>query len=284
MKSITITLLTATLVFLAACKKDDYCDKPTRHESGCDLMQVLESSGSKDDPNPLSRYRKEYDPTTGKISKVVVGLFQFGLIDSVRLIPKYHNDNIHFVSEDNATDTVITATFDHAGRLLQLNQGNAPNDRLIASVFSYSSDKLSNLHFDLSGFGFDLVPSYDSHGNVTQLKDPTEVNQSFFYTYDVSVEATQQFYSDDFVGDGYNSLYFAEFMGWLPDLLPVNKRTSERVVTGDYELSNADLTSHVYDADGKLLSYQSGATFTNIWNCDSKTNKANHGHSGHHNH
>ena len=275
MKRTSATLVMAIIISISACKKNDYCDKTPKHQATCDLMQVLESSGDKD--GSVSRYRKEYDPSTGKVSKVVVGLFTFCLGDSISLIPKYDGNDIHFVREDNENDTVITATFDGNNRLLKLTQGNAPHFQLASMLFSYSSNRLLKLHFAFSSdFTFDLVPTYDANGNVTKLIDPTGTGQSYFYTYDLSVRATQQFYSDDFEGDGYNSMYMAEFMGWLPDLEPVNKRTHVRLVTGDYEIADADLADHIYDASGKLLSYQSGATFTNIWNCTTSRHSCSH--------
>jgi hypothetical protein len=93
------------------------------------------------------------------------------------------------------------------------------------------------------------------------------------------VKAPGQFYPDDFGADFNNStIYLAQFMGWLPDLMPVNKRTAYRIVAEDdptddeppYVLGEGTLINHIYDSEGKLISYQSDdLTFTSIWNCDS---------------
>jgi hypothetical protein len=266
MKISSGTLIAFTLLLFAGCKKHDYCPKPPDTET-CDLVQVIETSGFKDNPYTNTRFRKGYDPVTGKANRIVVGLFQLSLIDSISLLLKYSGNDVYFISEANASDTVLTATF-NAGRLVKMTEGNAPNERLGTVAFSYGSARLSNIHFEFAG-GFDLVPGYDAYGNVTELVDPSDMNGSYYYTYDVSVTATHQFYSDEFLGDAYNSLYLAQFMRWLPDLEPVSKRLTSRIaLSDDYDLYSADLTNHVYDADGKLLSYQALDIYTNTWDCN----------------
>ena len=265
MKITTTTIIATTVILLAACKKSDYCDKP-RHNKKCDLAQSI-VSGFGDKEDKASQYRKVYDPGTGKISKVVVGLFTLDLADSISLLVRNDGSTVHLLLESNPTDTVLNAHFGANGRLINITEGNAPNYQLPSTNFSYTSGTLSGV----SG-PYQLNVTYDAYGNVVKLEDPTLEAQSFYYTYDVSVPAKRQFYPDGFFGDSYNTLFLAEFMGWLPDLEPVSKRISSRTVTGDYELYNAHLTDHVYDGEGKLLSYKSNdaITYTNIWDCNAK--------------
>jgi hypothetical protein len=222
-------------------------------------------------PAMTSQFRTEYDLGTGKASKVVLGLYQLTLIDSLHLLVKYGSGQVYLLRETNPADTVVIASFDADDRLISIAQGNSPEDQLGGVQFNYSGGSLSDMSFD---FGFHLNVEYDSYGNVTALKDPTGEAQSFFYTYDTGVDANNQFYSDDFYGDAYNSLFLAAFMGWLPDLEPKNKRITSRVLTGDYELYSSDLTNHVFDTNGNLVSYKvfDAITYYNTWNCNSKTN------------
>jgi hypothetical protein len=271
MKRTTAFLFFCTVLLFASCKKHDYCEIPPKPDGKCDLAQVIESSSYKEDPFSRTRFKKQYDPNTGKVNKVTLGLFQLTLIDSLNLVVKYQGNKVFLLDEWNQTDTVVIATFDNANRLTSIAQGNAPNERLVSAQFSYSSGKLSNISFDFVG-KFELNAHYDAYGNVTSLEDPSGTNQGFFYTYDVSVKAKQQFYSDEFLGDAYNTLYLAQFMRWLPDLEPVHKRITSQIRGEDYILYSADLTNHVYDAKGKLISYQTDefTTFTNLWNCNGK--------------
>jgi hypothetical protein len=282
MKIKTALFVASTAFLVISCQKDDDCDPPPQTKKKCDLAQVIETSTFKEESYTRSRFRKEYD-AYGKVNKVVLGLFQLALVDSINMVVKYQGNHAYLLAEYNPADTVVIATFDNADRLMHITQGNAANDRLVTAHFSYNASKLSNISFDFDNGAFELEPHYDAYGNVTALEDPSSGGgQSFYYTYDVGIKAKQQFYSDEFIGDAYNSLYLAEFMGWLPDLEPVNKRTSSRISLGEegeeFDLYSADLTNHIYDSKGKLISYQIGEflTFTNIWNCDNGTGNHNH--------
>lgn len=277
MKFTLASLFAITICCITSCKKHDFCPEPPKTESSCDLTQSVITSNYEEDPFTHSQYRKAYD-ANGKVTKVVAGLFQLQLLDSIAMIVKYNNNKVYLLREGNPGDTVLIATFDAMGRLSKLTEGNAPNDRFSSAEVTYTSNKLSRFKLLLTFIpgGLNLDASYDANGNITQLsEDAPSDSQGFFYTYDLNVTATEQFYSDDFLGDSYNSLFLAEAMGWLPDLEPVNKRTSSRIALGpDYDLHSATLTNHTYDADGKLLSYQvqdGGVTYTNTWTCGVET-------------
>lgn len=269
MKVTATTLLACGVLLFAACKKQDYCKEPPEAETKCNLAQSL-ISGFDDNPGQTSQYRKEYDPVTGKVRKVVAGRFTFYLTDSISLLVQYNGNTIHLIQEGSPTDTVLNAHFGSDGRLLNLTEGNAPVYDLPQLSFNYTAGRLSNISGE-----YELDITYDGYGNVVKMEDPSLGAQSFYHTYDVSVSATKQFYPDGFYGDSYNSLFLAQFMGWLPDLEPVSKRTFSRTVTGDYELYSSNLTNHVYDSEGKLISYKTFnvVTYTNVWNCNEKNSK-----------
>jgi YD repeat-containing protein len=240
-----------TVLSLTACKKTDYCEKPpTKPNTSCALAQSFQTS--EDHPGMVSQYRKEFD-NKGRVSKVVAGLFTLSLEDSIPLLLKYNGNTVYFVKEQNTADTVIVAQFDGADRLISLAEGNAPNYHFVPATFAYSGGRLSAINIA----GNNLKTKYDANGNILEMADPNVDGQDYYFTYDLSVKATNQFYSDAFLGDSYNSLYLAQALGWLPDLEPVNKRIRSRVaISDDYDLFNMELTDHVYDSEGKLLSYQ----------------------------
>jgi hypothetical protein len=90
------------------------------------------------------------------------------------------------------------------------------------------------------------------------------------------MQAKRQWYTDHFPESGVsNTVNLAQFMGWLPGLNPVNKRTHWTYIYNDDqddstppEVREQFLTNHVYDSNGNLVSYRSGdAVFTSTWNC-----------------
>jgi YD repeat-containing protein len=267
MKITFVGFVAFTVLSLTACKKTDFCPKtPTKPNTSCALAQSFQTGD--DHPGMVSQFRKEFD-NKGKVSKVVAGLFTLSLEDSIPLLLKYNGNTVYFVKEQNTADTVIVAHFDGADRLVSIAEGNAPNYRFVPATFAYSGGHLSAINIA----GNNLKTKYDANGNILEMADPNVDGQDYYFTYDLSVKATSQFYPDAFLGDSYNSLYLAQALGWLPDLEPVNKRTRSRVaISEDYDLFNMELTDHVYDSEGKLLSYRAGLLYTNLWNCNGNQN------------
>lgn len=288
MNRIVAALLICTVFCIAACQKHDDCPEPPKEEATCTLMQSLVSENSGN--SAISQYRKEYDPATGKVSKVVAALYGLLLEDSVALLVRYQGNTVYFIAEKNAADTVLVATFDAANRLTRMALGNVtPDDYHYllepATDFGYNAGRLSVItrHMDADQ-DFVIYAAYDANGNIVRFYETDDdANTGTFFTYDLSVKASAQFYSDHYGTDFWsNQVYLAQFMGWLPDLNPVNRRTSFRQVFADedttddvpgYVFNDTELTDHVYDSDGKLLSYkiaEGQITYTNVWNCDAR--------------
>jgi hypothetical protein len=282
-------LITGLVVCFSACKKHDDCHEPPAPENACELVQSI-VTGYDDMPGQTSQFRKEYDPVTGKVNKVVAGLYGLYLEDSIALLLRYSGKKVYFISEENKADTILTATFDASDRLVEMRAGNTTEEPLRfyfeqATDFGYSAGKLSVITRHLTpDLAFDFYMAYDQNGNLVRVFQQTDdANAGTFYTYDLSVRATAQYYSDQNGTDYFNTqIYLAAFLGWLPELEPVNKRTSFRQVFNDedttdnepgYVFNHTDLTGHVYDSDGKLLSYKiadGNITFINNWKCSAR--------------
>lgn len=276
------------LLLLISCKKHDYCDGPPKSES-CDLMQSLvymlgepDPETGEESPATFSQYRKEYDGN-GQVSKVVAGLYTLRLYDSVTLLLRYNGSTVSFVDAAQPGDTLTTATFDAQHRLVKMTNGNVAEDDnpFSTTEFYYGGSRLSGFKIVYTGGITHL--SYDANGNIVRMyRDEDSAYAGTFFTYDLSVAAKRQFYSDHFVNGGENALYLAQFLGWLPDLEPLNQRTYWKIVFNDdnpaddippYVFLEGYEDSHVYDGDGNLVSYN--GSYTNIWSCAAKNDILN---------
>lgn len=272
--------ITFVLLIFTACKKQDDCPEPPKKDSTCDLMQstIFRDSLSGDAPGLFPEYRKEYD-NAGKVHKVVAGVYALRLDDSVALLLKYNDSTVYFLDAHNSADTISTATFDSQNRLQKMTEGPATRGLFETTVFNYEAGRLSGyLIRDL----FQYHVSYDGKGNVVRIysNDDNE-SEGLFFTYDYTVQAKRQWYTDYFPENGVsNSVYLAQFMGWLPDLEPVNKR----IYCKDVYQEDADdstppvvfertLRDHVYDNNGNLVSYKSDAVYTSTWSCEAKATR-----------
>lgn len=278
------TLLAGITILLAACKKQDYCDNPPKNEN-CDLVQAVLNRPATPDPEEefntpgtFSAFRKEYDGTTGKVRKVVAGLFTFYLYDSISMLVRHSGSSVYFLRETAPDDTIAIATFDGANRLQQIEALQIAQLPFETTQFTYTSNRLAGYTI---GGNITVKLSYDAAGNIVHMYNPgdTATGLGRFFTYDLWVTATRQWYFDDFELGSEEAVRLAQFMGWLPDLEPVNRRISYKDLV-DYDedgvpevFTSRTLSNHLYDSDGKLISYKSdGETYTNIWSCSKKTN------------
>jgi YD repeat-containing protein len=193
---------------------------------------------------------------------------------------RYQGKQVYFLRAANPGDTLLVARFDHKKRLKSIDLGSASDaySDFKPTVFHYTGDQLTSL--SIAAFGTTKL-QYDAHGNITRMyRYENEPTEGTFFSYDRSVSATRQWYSDHFRNGTENTVFLAQAMGWLPDLEPVNKRTSYKIVLHDedpsdgepgYTLIEGTLTNHVYDSEGRLTYYKDNAeSFTNTWNCTKK--------------
>lgn len=279
MRSIIGVCLACAAVLFVSCKKDPHSPNPSHKDSTCELIQSLVFiDGLPEDGGGLfSQYRKELDGS-GKVTKVVAAQYTLGLRDSVALLVRYNGTTVYLLDLKNPADTFSVATFDARHRLIKMTAGNVPEGRntFLTSEFFYKDGRLSYyLIWDL----FDFHLSYDANGNVTRIyREQDGTDKGIFFTYDLSVTATHQFYSDHFSTNGVSdAVDLAQFMGWLPDLNPINKRTAYIEVADEKPTFAAPgyvgehpITGHVFDSNGNLVSYN--GAYINIYNCKAKKN------------
>jgi hypothetical protein len=281
MRNANTTAVIIIALLVTTCKKQDYCPEPPKADSTCDLMQSSLDYTYQEETYNYPAYQKAYD-ASGRVTKVVAVRYTYARDDSTIMALKYKGRTVYFLDEKNQTDTILIASFDAKKRLLKMAMGNVDADEteFVTFQFTYEGDRLSSYasltEFEGAIYEDKRLLTYDTHGNIIRIYGPdfTET-EGVFYTYDLSVTAKRQWYSDEFDGWWYNTVYLAQFLGWLPDLMPVNKRLTSIDIVQDSEddpeeIPNVDnvLTNHVYDEHGNLLSYKAGDyKYTNTWNC-----------------
>jgi hypothetical protein len=285
---ITFAAAILLVIGVTACNKQDLNDGATppfnqsaaKKQTTCDLQQsVLTRDGSNGaDAGTFSAFRKVYD-ASGKVSKVVAGIHFLGLQDSVSMLVKTAGKNVYFLKESNPGDTLLIARFNAKKQLQRIDVSSDASD-FKPTEFFYTNGKLTSLY--IAPFATTKKLQYDGNGNVVRMYDfDNEPTQGTFFTYDQSVSATRQWYASHFRNSSENTMYLAQFMGWLPDLEPVNKCTAYKIVLHDEDatddtpgalLIEGTLTDHVYDSEGKLTYYKDNSeAFTNTWDCSDKS-------------
>ena len=235
--------------------------KASNAAKGCNASSFFGLS-STEGGYPFNGFTKVYD-AQGKVTEVVAPIFSLILSDSIRLKVIYFPHQVKFVNAANTTDTVITASFNNQGRLIQMTG----NDYFANTDFIYTSNRLSsiNLIFDVT-----VNFEYDSKGNVIRYQSDNGGGlDNAIFTYDLSVKVNEQIYVDPVAGWIYNTFTLAQIMGWTPDLTPKYKRTHATILFDKTDpWYDVEFTEHTFDAQGRLTSYLAGEyRMTQTWNC-----------------
>jgi hypothetical protein len=222
-------------------------------------------------------FSKAYDES-GKVTELRKMQYGTRFPRPTTFFIEYRGLQVYFWDEEK-TDTMIVATFDPENRLIHMSVVRNV-ERTDDVSFTYENNRL--VMFIEGGFN-PVYISYNQNGNVTRMQEDTTTNdEGTFFTYDLSFKAKNQWYPDTYFAESYRKpvdmLYLAQFMGWLPELMPVHKRIAAKSVmrydygeTPEYMvLQDARLIDHVYDREGNLVSYKvDGRNFTyrNVWRC-----------------
>lgn len=262
--SVLFALLTICLV---GCNKADY--KITNEEvPGAKLDKKLKGCTSSslygvDNGDYYNPFRKTFDES-GRVTMIVAPEFALGLLDSLFLQVHYGDNIVYFINQNDLTDTVSTAVFNQQGKL-QVIYGTDKHS-FSTTEFFYTGNKLTSIET----FGIVMEFQYDANGNVISYTGSGEDGlDDYEFTYDLSTEIKQQVYVDFVAGWIYNNFTLAQIMGWTPDLNPVNKRTNTKIYYDNTDIwYNTNITDHVVDADGKLISYKLGGYQMYLsWTC-----------------
>jgi len=259
---IVVTLIS---ILFFSCYKPELLQfkKAGSSPKGCNASSFF-GIPSTEEGSAFNGFTKTYD-SKGRITEVVAPIFSLILADSIRLkVVYYSKEKVKFVNTANS-DTIITATFNNQGRLIQM-EGN--NDYSFANTdFIYNSNRLSSINLI---FGVTVNFQYDSKGNVIRYKSDNEGGlDNAIFTYDLSVKVVDQMYVDYIAGWIYNTFTLAQIMGWTPDLNPGYKRTHATILFDKTDpWYDVEFTDHTFDAQGRLTSYLAGEyKMIQVWNC-----------------
>jgi hypothetical protein len=221
-------------------------------------------------------FRKTYDPS-GKILKEIVFSFTDDLTFStilqyqLDLMVQQKGRIVFLIKKDSvqkapAADTVVRIYLNQKGRpdscvgtgALDEDAEGHPAE---TEYYFYKDNRLQvvrNILLDggpIPTTGGDTI-HYDKYGNPSSFSDNS-------YQYDYTRTAKQQFYCDDYMG-GDDEFYLLQYLGYFPEVTsPPNIRTLVRTVDSP---SGFPLFNHQFDAQGRLISYETGGTITVTWN------------------
>ncbi|HSB91592.1 MAG TPA: hypothetical protein VLC28_00685 [Flavitalea sp.] len=250
-------------VLLYSCYKPELIPfkKAAKAAKGCNASSFSGVSAAVDG-TPFNGFTKVYD-AQGQVIEVVAPIFSLVLDDSIRLKVIYFTHQVKFVNAANTSDTVITASFNNQGRLIQMTgSGEFAN-----TDFIYTSNRLSsiNLIFDVT-----VNFEYDSKGNVIRYRSDSGGGlDNAIFTYDLLTKVKDQIYIDNTAGWIYNTFTLAQIMDWTPDLKPRYKRTHATILFDKTDpWYDVEFTDHTFDSQGRLTSYLAGEyRMTQTWNC-----------------
>ena len=277
-----VALATATIFMLfTSCMKDvplgNFFNPLV---GGC---QVAEYHVAQFDPlfptPPPYLFRKTYDPS-GRIVTDIDCNFTADILPADLLSTTLHLKIrqqgwvVYLIKEDSVKtdfpDTVTRVYLNQKGRPDSCIGG--PGSELLLppgsfekEYYTYKDNRVTEVKmfstyiYDGSPdslYGIDTV-KYDKYGNPLSYGTNS-------YTYDYTRKASQQFYCDDFMGDGSN-FYLLQYLGFFPEVTsPVNVRTG--VNTGSD--TGGPLTDQRFDEQGRLIGYLIDYTPVTItWNC-----------------
>lgn len=167
----------------------------------------------------------------------------------------YNDDEVYLINKADATDTTLKVYLNAHGRPRECI---GKSDFIFRNRFFYHGNRLRAIEFDTPEFSQRDTCEYDSRGNILSISyrdNFSNMRIGYFYQYDYSKKAKQQFYFDE-IRDLNNDFALLQYLGAFPELEPVNIRTHSRL---GLEVGSAAwdkyLVNHRIDAKGKLLDY-----------------------------
>ena len=281
-----VTLLAGT-VFAFSCQKvnsvnnDEVADKKKSKKDLCLINSFTYSNANV----PIQTLFTNHYDLDGRTLQVDAGLFSGGSpLSNISLKVSWTTNGIAFTDANAAQDTILIATFSKKGRIEKIVTGNKANSQFLPTTFTYSKDQLESMTTTLAGKTETSNFKYDDKGNLTSIEDlPTAsvpVPGKVEYQYATNEKAGDQFYFDEPRKFSWNSFSLLQYIGFFPELQPINLRTSTKVTWGNnYVAYYMNIGNHQMDAQGKLVSYDvmsptssQAITHYNInWSCNSGT-------------
>lgn len=250
------TVILLLQLLLAACSKIDWIDvwHGGNKTQLCDVASFTLGYYS-NQPNPFF-FTKTYDPSGKYVKEIDAAFNNVRYPDDLIHCPlrvEYKPSKIYFVRMENPFDTVVTACLDYQGRVIRTNSHNW----IFENVFKYRNNRL----FSIQNNMWTDTCEYDTRGNILSMSHYVDYGEyggidrnGYFYTYDYSKKAKQQAYFEE-TRDINNDFTLMQYMGFFPELNPVNMRISSHNGLKNGYGFQLYMGNHVLDSKGKLVQY-----------------------------
>lgn len=250
-------LLLAISVIAGSCSKLDWNDVWGDHPSANKGDVAAFRLTYYDDynlPYPFL-FAKTYDASGNYVKEINAAFNNVALPNAIRhyrLRLEYRPRVIYFIRMEAPFDTVVTALFNHQGRVIQTNSKN----EVVENKFEYRNNRLFSIFWrSTAPFAKTDTCVYDKFGNILSIAEGNAYGRTgYFYEYDYSRKARQQYYMEE-LRNINNDFTLMVYMGFFPELNPVHLRTAARMGEESVYTFNYFAFNHVFDSKGRLIKY-----------------------------
>lgn len=249
-------LFIAIPLLFSTCNKVDWHDVFGSHGKKDCQLQSYNLNWDYDFGFPFL-FEKKFNRAGDRVTEINCSfhnIFPFGGPIHFDLRVVYNGSEVYLINKLAPFDTTLKVFLNAQGRVREcLGTGYIPRNK-----YFYQGNRLRAIEVD--GFYHDTC-IYDNRGNILSIAVPAapgEPSYGFFYEYDYSRKAKQQFYLDE-TRDLNVNFALLQYLGAFPELDPVNVRTRSRTGFSDGStLWDATLVNHRFDSQGRLLGYDIG--------------------------
>jgi hypothetical protein len=251
-------LLLAIPLLFATCSKFDW-DLFDKHHGKGDCQVASYSLFGAPHPDIPWLFKKKFN-SAGRVTEIECAfntLVQGTDPGDLYLRLAYHGNRVYFINKKNPYDTVVKVFLNTQGRVTHtIGDG----ERMKNNWYYYRGNKLHIIEFNVADQSVHRSTcEYDNRGNIlsiSSINTYSNKRDGIFYEYDYSRNAKRQFYMDETRNMNF-TFTLLHYLGFFPELNPVNVRTHVRVglETEGYILTNQTLVNHQFDAKGNLTQY-----------------------------
>lgn len=255
-------LILASSTMLFSCTKTDISPETSEVTSkkkvDCEITAFRFNTLSENGTISKYVFKKQIDPSTGKLQQITTAVYQGGAIGSnITLDVLWSAGSVAFVKAGSHADTMLVVALNAQGKPVSAVVGNAANPDFLPTSFEYTNNKVSAMKISLAGNLLVSRFSYDNKDNCTLIQDEaraSEVPGRTEYSYD-NKKADAQVYFDEPRPFSWNTFSLMQFSGLLNELNPGNLRSAVKVFwPNNYKVYDVQLINHQVNG-GSLVKY-----------------------------
>lgn len=244
-------LILASSTILFSCEKADLvAENPAvvnKKQSDCEVVAFRYTTQTPTGTTNQYVFRKQNDPSTGKLQQITAAVYQGGAISSTIILDvQWTTNSVSFVKAGSA-DTVLVASLNAQGKPVSVAGGNKPDANFLPTSFEYNNNRLAAINVSLAGNQLISRFTYDDKGNCILIQDDAQGSMTpgrVEYTYD-NKKADRQLYLDEPRTFSWNTFSLMQFSGFFPELQPTQLRTGVKVFwANNYKVYDVSLINH----------------------------------------